>query len=1318
MARRFDSDGVARPRREAWVLFPPTFCRRFHLLVLLLVSVSAVPLGTSQDAVISGERPPSFLRDELDFSPHSLSSPLSHSSHYPLHSPHSPYSSSAPLPPQSSHSSPHPPSAFSPHARSFLSPADEGRGQGEVLEEARTHTRAQPDEVAGRLRPTVYPEYCLKCGESLINRRAVPPLSDESQRLPLLLVQVHAVVRHGSRSPYAGDCWRWAKRSSGEETGFSGTGDPRKPRDTTDSDNSSSSPVLFPFLLRRNGPNKPGGEAGEGAARRDSRSEASLAGGPAKDREDRVIEEDDTEEEDTEEDDTEEEDTEEEDTEEGQGSTERDEQERDDEDEQEGDSLEVSAYREGVSLLLHPPSILQAATTVLSGFASERGAPASLEGSYASLSGTRTALEDTREPLGYLFFPLSSFGSCVASLVTSMASLFSSVASFFSSVASVVPWCFVASRMSHESPRPSASPSTNAAEKGKKTQRTERRRRRRGNRHHGDARWTRSRTRPWNCLFEEGGFFLSKTGDASPTFVRHFDIKPRKSSLGGSCQPADLLAEGRDQLIQIGALLRSAYVLQTPEGPHAPAAPSPSEERRSHRAGGDWDGLSQSGRGSADTKDQPQKTTETTPLNPPGGSPSPASDSPLACLSVEGLSPFPDPFLFTDEELSDQQSWATYLRSTDTERTTASGTFLLQAFTAPWARGRPLAETEDAAFEKEARRAIPISLAVHVQEHLRDSLIVHWERAELASMLREAVESPGFRDLQTRHAPLYERIRAVLGLSSLPELLAGPWPDRLFDCLMTAACNDRVDEIPMPMRPASVPVRVDGGRETRSEPEKQSALPDTQGDESRGMHRTIKTATKELRTDATSHIARVSPSPSLSRLSSSAAASPSSGSEAVSPSSSEGVASLRSGLSPSSASERLLDSTSEASPSFFEEIVSAVEAEEAFLHSWRGGLLSWMAIQKFFRVLARSLQQATAAPASAALAAFRQRLASSPSTRMHAVTLSATQRKGSEEEKKGEAETTQRAEQRECEGTMTEKARRTLEAFNAGLHALKRQQEEDRTSRFFVYATHDTTLAAILGALGVDDLRWPPYAATFLLEVYTHLTEESEAGEASEGAKVVPDAMPEKSRKNGRQRTRRQSSEGNRVVRVIWNGQSVTHAVRGCAEASAAASLPRDLCPLSALLDALLVPPVAAEHLATAENEAALREGRDVNGSRRSEGARRDEATPHSSSADAGEGRQALGGREQTKEDEKEKPTREEKKPAQRPKTKKEQRRKKEQNSHVNTKAQEKKAQEERGESRARGGEKRTHVEGSRGSSGQASSFDASRFDGFTSELR
>lgn len=53
---------------------------------------------------------------------------------------------------------------------------------------------------------------------------------------------------------------------------------------------------------------------------------------------------------------------------------------------------------------------------------------------------------------------------------------------------------------------------------------------------------------------------MSSAGDVSPTFLRVFDVKAKRSSLHGSCQLGDLLQEGREQLIQIGALLHDAYV--------------------------------------------------------------------------------------------------------------------------------------------------------------------------------------------------------------------------------------------------------------------------------------------------------------------------------------------------------------------------------------------------------------------------------------------------------------------------------------------------------------------------------------------------------------------------------------------------------------------------------------------------------------------------------------------------------------------------------------------------------------------------------------
>lgn len=42
------------------------------------------------------------------------------------------------------------------------------------------------------------------------------------------------------------------------------------------------------------------------------------------------------------------------------------------------------------------------------------------------------------------------------------------------------------------------------------------------------------------------------------------------------------------------------------------------------------------------------------------------------------------------------------------------------------------------------------------------------------------------------------------------------------------------------------------------------------------------------------------------------------------------------------------------------------------------------------------------------------------------------------------------------------------------------------TRKLFLYSVHDTTLMPCLMALGVFDMRWPPYAADITLELYQH----------------------------------------------------------------------------------------------------------------------------------------------------------------------------------------------------------------------------------------
>lgn len=57
----------------------------------------------------------------------------------------------------------------------------------------------------GRLRPVRYPAYCLKCGEEVVRHRSVPPLSDASKALPLLLLQVPFYAFHPGRFAHGSD---------------------------------------------------------------------------------------------------------------------------------------------------------------------------------------------------------------------------------------------------------------------------------------------------------------------------------------------------------------------------------------------------------------------------------------------------------------------------------------------------------------------------------------------------------------------------------------------------------------------------------------------------------------------------------------------------------------------------------------------------------------------------------------------------------------------------------------------------------------------------------------------------------------------------------------------------------------------------------------------------------------------------------------------------------------------------------------------------------------------------------------------------------
>ncbi|PHJ17276.1 histidine acid phosphatase superfamily protein [Cystoisospora suis] len=1098
----------------------------------------------------------------------------------------------------------------------------------------------------GRLRPVRYPAYCLKCGDEVVRHRSVPPLSDASRALPLLLLQVNTMVRHGSRTPCAGTCWRWRrKRRCGESQAVcqgasgGGRGSTEEEASKSEKESEKSEAVggnflerLFirfqkffgvkPTLSKKNKKegnvtsNSSNALAFEEGSRLSSTIQTEETDGRQKDsaRDELLIQGENEKKDDANEVQEEEEEDETEEEEEGEGS----------------DDEETSQMK------IRPPSILQAAWSL-----------SSVSSHAQSLLSDEPLLP--RDSYGFVPFFFSPF------LRTSafFSSAFSNLSlSFFSNLPSreeehsehLPPKAVATSdrRQEVKTARMSSVGSERSLPTFTKTERSEREastessldeernvqendlrksgeRDDRESRHEESNKKERRKVRPWNCLFEEGGFFLSKTGDVSPTFLRVFDVKAKRSSLHGSCQLGDLLQEGREQLIQIGALLHEAYVAPSagPDHHEFPRNLSTSLENKTRDAtlkAADLNDDLQEDRkapherfsqgrqmlsfptrrdkssssaqtgseaekevvsvkkteGFAGTVNEERSHKETLlPVVKDSYSPT-SSESGSAPVQEElpqvvGVHPkweeqrgtqregsdglasktpllFHSPALFTEDELEEQRGWAVYLRSTDYKRTTASGAFLAQAFMEPntcsihhWKTGDISGDTWDEEARDGMQQGEPtnkktssariharvtagagpgdtslrllggvvnmnereetkkdqeiFSLVIHVQEFLKDSLLVQWDRPRLARLLAEASNSEEFKAIQRKHAPLYQRLRWILGNLSAADFFTAVWPDVLFDCLMASTCSDRVDEIDFPLRPPAIPVEQSDASSSSTTPTSLSSV-----------------------------------SARLPRSSSS---------------------------SSTSAEGAPVTSSDSSLPQLFDEVVAAVEEEAKTLSYWRNGLLSWLAVRRFLRVLSHSLTGLGEAR-DVALLVFRQavRKLKAEDIRAESLLNDKHQEKLSENEVHTHRDTSMMgaptlhvpSQSANDKGAHDSYLSTALDEAN---ESLRRYQRETRDPRFFVYATHDTSLAALLAALGIPNDQWPPYASTLIVEVYVHLNEGTPQSPPStsgfdHSSTVQVKSKQRKGRKDtvkGRDlKNRDRTQDENLLVRLIWNG--------------------------------------------------------------------------------------------------------------------------------------------------------------------------------------
>lgn len=335
------------------------------------------------------------------------------------------------------------------------------------------------------------------------------------------------------------------------------------------------------------------------------------------------------------------------------------------------------------------------------------------------------------------------------------------------------------------------------------------------------------------------------------------------------------------------------------------------------------------------------------------------------------------------------------------------------------------------------------------------------------------------------------QLRWILGNLSAADFFTGVWPDVLFDCLMTSTCSDRVDEIDFALRPPAIPVE-------------QSHAP--------------------FSSNTPTSISSVS-----ARL-------------------------PHSSTSLSASSEAPVTSSDSPLPQLFDEVVAAVEEEAKTLSYWRNGLLSWLAVRRFLRVLSHSLSGLGGAR-DVALLAFRQATkklkaedmkAESILNDKHQEELWENQQHSQRDTLMSRAPTSNMPSQ-----IGNDKGAHDLylsTALDEANESLRRYQRETRAPRFFVYATHDTSLAALLAALGIPNDQWPPYASTLIVEVYVHLDDGTPQSASSTSgfhqSSTVPREQNKSKQRKGRkntikgreQKNRDRTQEENLLVRLIWNG--------------------------------------------------------------------------------------------------------------------------------------------------------------------------------------
>lgn len=193
--------------------------------------------------------------------------------------------------------------------------------------------------------------------------------------------------------------------------------------------------------------------------------------------------------------------------------------------------------------------------------------------------------------------------------------------------------------------------------------------------------------------------------------------------------PSNLLDEGREQLLRVGKLTAAAYVaLENAEfgGGEKLGEVRPSEL----------------------TEPQPQPTVG-------------------ALFSVEDLRSKPH---------------LIRVRSSDIERTLASGAFLLEGLGAA------------------LRVQLPALLPVFTHALEFEPLVTDPSRPRVKALLELARKSEGYRALEKKFAPLRRRLREELALPE--ERLSALWPEVLCDCLLTYVCDNRSAFLPASLRPS------------------------------------------------------------------------------------------------------------------------------------------------------------------------------------------------------------------------------------------------------------------------------------------------------------------------------------------------------------------------------------------------------------------------------------------------------------------------------------------------------------------------------------